>query len=228
MQLPREAPVMILPNAILFPHAMLPLYIFETRYRHMLTDVLDGNRLFCVAMRKPAVKSESPVKVGSIGVVRACVRRPDGTSHLVLEGLSRVTFGKAVKRRPYRVHEIDLIPRTLETSMETELLVIKLREVVAQRLEQGFHLTLAPDAPVPLPEDKAELAEVLKEGVERFARHLLQIENPEHLVDIVSCALLTNPAARQAILETADLAGRLRLLIRFLRADIASHRNIPE
>jgi Lon protease-like protein len=35
--LPEQAPVMPLPGAILFPHALLPLYIFEPRYRQMLT-----------------------------------------------------------------------------------------------------------------------------------------------------------------------------------------------
>ena len=41
MEMPDELPVMTLPNATLFPHAMLPLYIFEERYKQMLTDVLD-------------------------------------------------------------------------------------------------------------------------------------------------------------------------------------------
>src|SRR5436853_288613 len=40
MKLPREVGVMILPNATLFPQALLPLYIFEPRYRQMLADAL--------------------------------------------------------------------------------------------------------------------------------------------------------------------------------------------
>ena len=40
MKLPSEVPVMTLPNATLFPQALLPLYIFEPRYRRMLADTL--------------------------------------------------------------------------------------------------------------------------------------------------------------------------------------------
>ena len=51
--LPSEVPVMTLPSATLFPQALLPLYIFEPRYRHMLADMLRTNRMFTVAMQKP-------------------------------------------------------------------------------------------------------------------------------------------------------------------------------
>ena len=52
MDLPQEIPVMILPNIILFPQAMLPLHIFEPRYRQMLRDALDSHRMFSVALIK--------------------------------------------------------------------------------------------------------------------------------------------------------------------------------
>ena len=53
MELPVELPIMTLPNATLFPQAMLPVFIFEPRYRQMLAEVLVGSRMFAVAMRKP-------------------------------------------------------------------------------------------------------------------------------------------------------------------------------
>ncbi|MBI3192595.1 MAG: LON peptidase substrate-binding domain-containing protein, partial [Pedosphaera parvula] len=61
MEIPSEVPVMILPNAILFPQAMLPLHIFEPRYRRMLADALHSHRMFCVAMQKPGCVRETPV-----------------------------------------------------------------------------------------------------------------------------------------------------------------------
>src|SRR6267378_1924673 len=53
MKLPNEVPVMTLPNATLFPQALLPLYIFEPRYRRMLVDSLHSDRMFSVAMQRP-------------------------------------------------------------------------------------------------------------------------------------------------------------------------------
>jgi len=60
MKIPREVAIMTLPNATLFPQALLPLYIFEPRYRQMLADALHSNRLFAVAMQKPGSTRESP------------------------------------------------------------------------------------------------------------------------------------------------------------------------
>ncbi len=57
MKLPAEVPVMPLPGAVLFPYALLPLYIFEPRYRDMLEKALRQHRMFCVALIKPSCPS---------------------------------------------------------------------------------------------------------------------------------------------------------------------------
>src|SRR5689334_6605850 len=90
MKVPRETPVMTLPNVTLFPEALLPLYIFEPRYRQMLTDMLHSNRMFAVAMQKPGNSRETPLPVAGLGLVRVSVRHNDGTSHLILQGIARV------------------------------------------------------------------------------------------------------------------------------------------
>ena len=73
MTLPNEVPVMTLPNATLFPQALLPLYIFEMRYRQMLADALHGNRLLAVAMRKPKSNRETPAEIAGVGLIRVSV-----------------------------------------------------------------------------------------------------------------------------------------------------------
>src|SRR3954466_14495694 len=82
--LPDEVPVMPLPGALLFPHALLPLYIFEPRYRDMLEHAMNHHRIFSVALYKPyPTEWESPAyffHVTGVGLIRACVERGDGTS----------------------------------------------------------------------------------------------------------------------------------------------------
>src|SRR4051812_31236393 len=97
MVLPPEVPVMTLPNAILFPQALLPLYIFEPRYQRMLSDALHSHRMFAVAMRRPDSKRETPMAVAGLGIIRASVRNKDGTSHLILQGITRVALSGPVK-----------------------------------------------------------------------------------------------------------------------------------
>lgn len=53
LQLPIEAPVMALPNALLLPFALIPLSIFEERYRHLVQHALEHHRMFCIALMKP-------------------------------------------------------------------------------------------------------------------------------------------------------------------------------
>src|SRR5246127_3583143 len=103
MKIPPEVPVMTFPNATLFPQALLPLYIFEPRYRHMLADALHSNRMFAVAMQKPGATRETPSPVAGLGLIRVSVRHKDDTSHLILQGIARVKLEQAVRYKPYRV-----------------------------------------------------------------------------------------------------------------------------
>jgi Lon protease-like protein len=73
MELPSKAAVMTLPSATLFPQALLPLYIFEPRYRKMLSDALLADRMITVAMQKPGRKRETPCTVGGLGLIRVSV-----------------------------------------------------------------------------------------------------------------------------------------------------------
>jgi len=111
--LPEQAPVMPLPGAVLFPHALLPLYIFELRYREMLAHALAQERMFCVALLRPESaqwKSEDDFfDIGTIGLIRACVGRGEGTSNLILQGLQRVRFADFVQLDPFPIAELEAL-----------------------------------------------------------------------------------------------------------------------
>src|SRR6478672_2250279 len=107
MKIPPEVPVMILPSATLFPQALLPLYIFEPRYRQMLADALHSHRMFCVAMQRPTTTRESAAPIAGLGLIRVSVGHKDGTSHLILQGIARVQLKDAVRYKPYRVQRIN-------------------------------------------------------------------------------------------------------------------------
>ena len=68
VQLPSSIPVMALSGVTLFPNALLPLYIFEPRYRQMLASVLAGDRIFAVGMVRPDTGEESIFPVAGAGL----------------------------------------------------------------------------------------------------------------------------------------------------------------
>ena len=218
MKLPNEVPVMTLPNATLFPQYLLPLYIYEPRYRKMLVDALEGDRMFSVAMQRPGTTRETPSPVAGLGLIRVSVGHKDGTSHLVLQGIARVELAETVRYKPYRVQRI----RHLETPPSNELavdaLLAKVRELLEERVKLG--LTDAPD-----PAGKAKRIEPLPGFTARdVLAYLDKLSDPEQMADLVSCAVLPGPAERQAILETVNLESRLKRLIHFLMAEIARRR----
>ena len=102
---------MPLPGAVLFPHALLPLYIFEPRYRAMLEHALAEHRMFCVALINPNRTEWNSVDdfrhTATVGLIRACVGRADGTSNLILQGLQRVRFASFLQAGPFPIAEIE-------------------------------------------------------------------------------------------------------------------------
>jgi uncharacterized protein len=215
MVIPNVAPVMILPGVTLFPEAPLPLHIFEPRYRRMLSAVLNSHRMFVVAMEKPGAEG-TPLTVAGLGLVRVCVRRSDGTAHLILQGLSRVELIKTVRRRPYLVSEIRPLRASVCDSVAIDALMAKVRDLVTEQIQHGLS-SATPDASIL--KDHLQQAQVPR-TVAEIVQCLEKLNDPEQIADLVSYALLPQPSQRQVIMETVEVEPRLRHLIRFLMAEI--------
>lgn len=211
---------MTLPNATLFPQALLPLYIFEPRYRQMLADALHSDRMFSVAMQKPGNSRETPSPVAGLGLIRVSVGHRDGTSHLILQGLARVELEEAVRYKPYRVQRIRPMATPPCDNVKVDALVIKVRELLEERIKLGL--------PFPFPvmsPGKSEPAPVPPSfSPKEILSYLDSITDPEQAADLVSCAVLPEAMERQAILETVDVEARLRRLISFLLMEIRSKK----
>jgi len=211
---------MTLPNATLFPQALLPLYIFEPRYRQMLADALHSNRMFSVAMQKPGSTREAPSPVAGLGLIRVSVGHRDGTSHLVLQGLARVELEQTVRYKPYRIQRIRPLQTPPCDNVTVDALVAKVRELLEERIQLGL--------PFPFPVMGSEKGENDSKppafSPKEILNYLDSITDPEQAADLVSCAVLPGAAERQSILETVDVEARLRRLIHFLLAEIRDKR----
>ena len=194
---------MPLPGAVLFPHALLPLYIFEPRYREMLEHALQRDRMFSVALIKPSCPDwhapEDFFHFATVGLIRACVGRSDGTSNLVLQGLHRVRFKSFEQETPFPVAKIDIVESTDNAAtVETEALGEKVLELYR----------------------KLKRAE--RQLPPKVDRYLEQLGDLEMLCDLVASTFVDDPLRRQRILEEYSLNQRLRLLITFLQDEIGS------
>ena len=223
MELPNTVPVMTLPSATLFPQALLPLYIFEPRYRRMLADMLKADRMFSVAMQKPGKIRETPCEVAGLGLIRVSVGHQDGTSHLILQGLTRVELVETVCTKPYRMASIRPLQAQVAKDSTAAALVAKVHELVDERIRLG---------PFPFPFSAIkQAAPGKKKGSQpKFTgkdilHYLESLSDPDQLADLVSCALLPGAIERQTILETVPVEARLRHLIHFLNEEIRRLRD---
>jgi ATP-dependent Lon protease len=223
MELPDAVPVMTLPSATLFPQALLPLYIFEPRYRQMLADMLKTNRMFSVAMQKPGRQRESPCLVAGLGLIRVSVGHNDGTSHLILQGLARVELTGIVRTRPYRVASIrPLHPLPIDAPI-IDALVTRVHELVEDRIRLGpfpFPFSAFKNSPAP----KKKSGVKAQFSAREILKYLKSLQDADQVADLVSCALLPEAVERQTILETVNLEERLKHLINFLMEEIRRTR----
>lgn len=214
MDLPKSVGIMILPSVNLFPQAILPLFIFEPRYRRMLQDALATHRMFGVAMQRPDSEAEAPSRVAGVGLIRASVENPDGTSNMILQGIARVSLGRVVRHRPYRVQAVQPLVAATTDSARIGALSVKVRDLVGERFRKGL------PAPLKFLGEAGTSVGGETPSVEQILHSLSEIGDASVLADLVSCTLLSDPRQRQVMLETVDVETRLRYLICFLLKEI--------
>ena len=189
---PRAVPVFPLAEVVLFPGAVLPLHVFEPRYRKMLDDVLAGDRLMAMALLKQAGADEFHETV-CVGHVIHHKSLPEGRSNIALLGLSA---GHAVEvpgdDKPYRSVEVELISELLDAGEDDDA---RLNEVLPRTVPGAS-------------------------GIEALRDQLKAFIAPERLSAalINTCALSAPifPLHKLELLMERSVSGRLDRLIYFL------------
>lgn len=201
-ELPETLPVMVLPGVTLFPNALLPLHIFEPRYRVMLEESLGNRRMLAMAMPRDTGENDLEPVAGA-GLVRACIRNADGTSNLILQGVGRIRFTGWEQLEPFRIARIEEVPTRpfpgVEGEGEEDLahLVTRLHALCSRFKEKGIDLP------------------------PQFEAYLDRIPNIGVITDLVASALLADPEVRQSLLEETEIPRRLEKLLEGLRAQLS-------
>ena len=186
-EFPDRTDLMILPWVSLFPGFLLPLYIFEERYREMTKAALVGNRMFAIAH---TYDDTTIAPIGGLGVIRACVTNDNGTSNLVLQGLSRVEFS-GFKNTPRPHATIRILRDDHDTSDLAEL-----RSQITSNCE-----------------------ELIAEGLQTqngFADYLHSSISDSAFADLLASTLISDSIHRRTLFETTDLQARMSLLLEML------------
>jgi Lon protease-like protein len=180
------------------PGTPAPFHIFEPRYKALVKDALAGDRILAVAglaSREGAHQLHPPL----LPIAGGCIieqeeTHADGRYDLVVRGVARVRLVEELPgRNPYREFRAELLedvlppdgPQVLEPGLET------LRQLV-------YELSMR------LPAES---------GAPALAEAVAQMKDPSSITDLVGAAAVSEPEARQAILDELDVARRLEKVI---------------
>jgi len=189
-----------LPGVVLFPRAVLPLHIFEDRYRAMTADVLSGNRQLAMALLRAGWEKSyygKPViePVVCVGQILSHEKLPDGKYNFLLQGLVRARIVRELQTdRPYRVAELQRLE--IVPAMEIDL------EDQRRRLTEAFLST-------PLGSSGAgrQFSQIVKS-------HLPTVD----VADLVAFTFLEDAAVKQSVLAEIDVRTRVERIVTELEA----------
>lgn len=203
---PEVVPIFPLPGVVLLPHTLMPLHIFEPRYRMMTHDALAGDRLLALARLRDGFEPfyytrHAPIhSTVCIGRIVEYEELEDGCYNFLLLGVARAEVMREIRDRPYRLGAIE-VRSSLDASDETES--------CAMRIELADLVRQAENLP---PKTRACLAQLIQREPSLC-----------ELSDAVAAATEMPDELRQSLLENLDSFSRCEILSDHLKILAKTH-----
>jgi ATP-dependent Lon protease len=186
-----ELPIFPLPQVVLFPHATLPLHVFEPRYRAMLRDCLATHKVMAMALVVGSSHGHDPAHppihpVAGAGIIVEHQPLPDGRANIVLRGCARVRLDELPFVPPYRRAKATVLHDAADpvTATDRVALIASVSAFAAdiRRHNPGFAFQVPPDVA------------------------------PGILSDYCAHHLIVDPEVRQTLLEELRPKERIRIV----------------
>ena len=183
-------PIFPLPEVTFFPHTLLPLHVFEARYRLLVIDALERDRRLAVVKLRPGYEATYAGKpavhaVAGLGEIVSCERLATGRYNILLRGESRVR---------------------LEQELPSDTLYRLMR---ARRLADAEAAGDVAPALARIRTACRALLDALARPADLLDTALAEGQAPGVIADRVAAAVLPDADLRQSLLETFDVAGRV-------------------
>jgi len=185
-------PIFPLPNCVLLPGGLLPLHVFEPRYRELTRDSLASHQLMAIARLRPGYEASyygrPPVYTRcGVGRIICSEELPDGRFALLLRGIGRVEIARELSTdRAYRQVEAHVLA---DASCDP-----------ADARDHHHRLISLCD----------RLAEVIEQGGPQLRDLVRTYDSPGACADAIAAALIMDADARQELLEARDPMVRLQ------------------
>ena len=200
--LPPMAPVFPLPNCVLFPKVLLPLRIFEPRYKKMLQDMLDTKGWLAIGFLKTEKELDAEGKpdvfpVAGLGRLVDYQKAPDGTFKVVILGEQRVRLNGWIQQTPYPIARIQHFPELEPDCDERNDIRVRLRQRIKDLVRKSVD---------------SQVLMLLDQTIKAC-------EEIGPLVDSIAYHFLNSPTEKQRLLEVSSAVDREKLLIEVLKKE---------
>src|SRR5579885_706157 len=197
----QELPVLPLRDVVVYPHMVIPLFVGREKSVRALDAAMAGDKqILLVAQRSPDIddpQSSDLYPIGTVATVLQLLKLPDGTIKVLVEGVHRAEVVEFTERDGVARGHV----RVLEAAYTRDPREI---EVIARSLVSTFEQLVKLNRKIP-----PELLTTLS-----------GIEDTSRLGDTIAAHLSIRLHDKQRVLETADVADRLEMLIGFVEGEI--------
>lgn len=194
-----------LPSSVFYPGTLLPLHIFEPRYRQMVQDALATRRLIGMVLLQPGWEEDyygrpEVAAVGCAGSIDKAHPLPGGKFNIVLRGVSRFRITRETGGQPFRLAQVEFLEEIHDAAAPGFP-----SDALAARLladYQNYIGLLPPEHP------------------EKRQADLTSCRRLSHFVDRIAYRLDLDLPHKQAFLEETDVRKRAETLISMLALQI--------
>ncbi len=196
VDIPREIPILPLRYTVAYPFSVLTLTVGVPRSVRMVEEIYRGDRMVGLATSKDGTIDEpQPHQVQHIGTaakIEQVIHDQKGTLKVVVRGIERFEIEEWIQTDPYLKARVAAKAEVLDTGVEMDAMVHSLRELA----HEVFNLS------------------------SRFPKEILlfldQIQDPQHLIYLISSSAGMALEKEQALLEQDSIKQKMQLLISHL------------
>jgi len=200
-EVPNILPVMPLKNFVLFPHMVAPLVVTTEQSKKLVGKLSERTPHFITALQRKEEIDEAHLtqddiyRVGCVARMIKTINFPDGSTHILVEGLSRCTLKNLNTKTDYPTARYRMIKDAKDTSVETEALARNASEKFQQIV------TMSPNMP------------------DELAIAIFNMNSPEQLSDLLATNLPVPIEVCQNLLAENQPGRRLKTLMEFLNRE---------
>ena len=202
LNIPKEMPVLMLRDIVVFPYMVVPLFVGREKSKEAIDHALSSHRMILLLTQKDMEiedpKREDAFEIGTVALVMRMLKLPDGRVRILAQGIVRAKLQTLDEEKEYFSARIKVLhePEDIEKSIQSEALVRNVREGLDKASALGKNIA----------------AEVMILAA--------NVDEPGRLADLAAANLDLKVHEAQELLEIQDPFLRLKKVYEFLTMEL--------